>query len=188
MAPAVASSNTEHHYLRNTGTIHQKFYVRVQLPNGHQTSIPVINGKLPRIAYYTNNYGRVNKLVCDYAIGRSYTDYRGRSIIQYGTVSGNSNYGQGKKAPAPRHPDSKQRGVSDKAPAPSPDRVTPKAPAPISPDLEKRGANSESFDEILKRLEHLQEHLEQKKPVVPGDMKRPSDIKEAPAPHLPTYD
>jgi hypothetical protein len=75
-----------------------------------------------------------------------------------------------------------ESGITPKVPS-------PKAPAPLPLDIEKRGVKGDSFEmDIIKRIESIEKKVESKKVVELGDMKRPSDIQKAPAPHLPTYD
>jgi hypothetical protein len=160
--PSVAKCET--HYLKNTGTVYQKFYVKIELPNGHETSVPVINGKLPQITYYTNN-NQVTDVVCDYSCGRDYSDYRGAEIVRYITVS---QYGGRSKAPAPHHPDY-GRGVGRS----EHNRGSSKAPAPGIPD-------------IIDQLKSYQRNVEK----YPGSMKKPSDVQKVPSPvhpGLPSY-
>jgi len=189
--PMVVNSNTGSHLL-NTGIVRSKCYVWVQLPNGHRTRIPVINGYLPQISYSINSCGQITRLSCDYAHGRrkSYSDFRGQNVIRYVHISG---WGASNKAPTPQHPD-KRRGVGGKTPKTP--QSPAKAPAPQQPFkrrgvsgnrkvpapqlLNKRGVieskKNSKIDKILERVKIIEKRLEPVKPLSSNDMRRPSDI------------
>lgn len=147
----------EHHIYKNTGHVRSSFYKQIRLPNGHRTSIRVINGYLPKIHVY--NGGQT--LVLDYQYKYAYDQYgSNKSYVQYHPCDGRGSNNQ--QAPAPRNPN------FDRGEQPAPEKPAPKpeekAPAPRNPNLERGEAPAPQNPN----------HGEEEKPKVAPQPKAPS--------------
>ena len=176
----------EHQILKNTGPICSKFYTSVVLEGGYRTSIPVINCKLPTIAYQTRTGAKT--LVLDYSRGFAYQNYTARpvkySFIQRTPTRAARPSGV---APAPSLPTDPT--IPKKVPMVEPTTPQPTGPA-LAPGLTT--PSDEQIENLLNRIEKLEEQINKttgmptmKSPKVTVQSNKAESIRIPSAPTIP---
>lgn len=110
----------EHRVLLNHGTIRSKFYVRACFKaHNYSTNIPVINGRLPNVAFTRYSNG-ATKLYCDYGRGVNYNKSKhcnGSGVVVY-DENNRSRPRPARTQPAPKiHPAPRPTVKENRAPS-----------------------------------------------------------------------